>query len=154
MKEIYFTSDFSIKEQNGDFTKPFRFRYFASDGLIPYIVDFDGETYTNCKLDEKGGLVVFFKGHKMGCGKLMCEKSYLKTNEDGTCTWVKANIKEYDIILVAVPVAIKAEEVGNGGVNLNNVDAKIVKQGKSKAVLLQGDYNLNINKETGEIKLY
>jgi len=152
MTEIYYTSDFKIEEQGECYTQPFRFVYFCSGGSVTYDVEFDGETYHNCKVTEDGGLNVYFVNHNMGVGQLMVEKSFLRTNSDGTKTWKKINATRKDYLLTIEPITIKAVVVEEDGVEVSNTNDEIVRIGKERAVKLSGDFTCDVDNET--VKLY
>lgn len=146
MTEIYYKSDFKLRETDGDFSKPFRFRYFTSGNYTPYIACFDGKTYTNCKVSEEGGLDVYFVKQKMGVGRLVVEKSFLKTNPDGTCQWVKREIATRNVMLTQNPITIKAEVVDEG-VMFDNINVDVIQTDKGKAVRLSGDFDVDVDSE-------
>lgn len=150
MQEIYYTSDFKIIETGEDFNSPFRFKYSVSDGHTPYIVCFDGTKYINCKVNENGGLDVFFKKQRMGVGQLQVEKSILRKSANGSCHWVKSNVAQRDYYLTDQAVTIKADVVADG-VEVSNIDADVTREGSERAVELKGDIGIVVDDEIVEL---
>lgn len=152
MQEKYYKSDFMITETDGDFKNPFRFKYYVSGGHIPFIAMYDGTSYINCKVNEKGGLDVFFKKQRMGIGQLMVEKSFLHSNADGSCQWVKSCVAKRDVTLTDQPITIGAEMVDGGGVELKNIDVDIATTEGKAVVRLSGDFSVDVDDES--VKLF
>ena len=107
-KNIFFKTDFAITEKSeAGYGVPFRFKYYTASPSRAFVASFDGNTYTNCHLDEDGNLCIGFDDHNMGLGTLMVERTYYLNNScyvSGVC----------DERIAPTPVVI--EEEGEGGV--------------------------------------
>ncbi len=79
MTNIYYKSDFKLRETHEDLSVPFKFTYHTSQRK--YIASFDGENYTNCKIED-GVLVVIFDSHGLGSGKLTVVREWFLTDQD------------------------------------------------------------------------
>ena len=107
-KDIFYKTDFAITEHSEvGYAVPFRFKYYAAAPSRCFEASFDGTTYTNCRLNDQGDLVIGFDNHNMGCGILMVARTYYLNNQDfadGVC----------DEAIAPVPVVI--QEVDGQGV--------------------------------------
>ena len=107
-KDIFYKTDFAITEHSEvGYAVPFRFKYYAAAPSRAFEASFDGTTYTNCRLNDQGDLVIGFDNHNMGCGILMVARTYYLNNQDfadGVC----------DEAIAPVPVVI--QEVDGQGV--------------------------------------
>ena len=107
-KDIFYKTDFAITEHSEvGYAVPFRFKYYAAAPSRAFEASFDGTTYTNCRLNDQGDLVIGFDNHNMGCGILMVARTYYLNNQDfadGVC----------DEAIAPVPVVI--QEVDGHGV--------------------------------------
>ena len=107
-KNIFYKTDFAITEKSeAGYGVPFRFKYFTASPSRAFVASFDGNTFTNCHLDDDGNLCVGFDDHKMGLGTLMVERTYYLNNScyvSGVC----------DERIAPTPVVV--EEEGEGGV--------------------------------------
>jgi hypothetical protein len=107
VKQIFFKTDFTITEHSeAGYGVPFRFKYYTGAPSRAFVASFDGNTYTNCHLDENQNLVVGFDDQKMGLGILMVERTYYQNNPDyvsGVCDeWI-------------APTPVVIEEEGDQG---------------------------------------
>ena len=121
-KNIFFKTDFAITEKSeAGYGVPFRFKYFTASPSRAFVASFDGNTYTNCHLDDDGNLCVGFDDHNMGLGTLMVERTYYLNNScyvSGVC----------DERIAPTPVVI--EEEGEGGV-INKFQIVLSLQGET-----------------------
>lgn len=95
LKQINAKSDFKLIEAAAQgeeylFDAPFVFRYTAGCGSgKSYIAKHCNGEYVNCKPAGDGRLLVSFDNHGLGCGKLMCERTFYLTDADfadGICS--------------------------------------------------------------------
>ncbi|MBQ8938369.1 MAG: collagen-like protein [Bacteroidaceae bacterium] len=121
-KNIFFKTDFAITEKSeAGYGVPFRFKYYTASPSRAFVASFDGNTYTNCHLDDDGNLCIGFDDHNMGLGKLMVERTYYLNNScyvSGVC----------DERIAPTPVVI--EEEGEGGV-INKFQIELSLQGET-----------------------
>lgn len=121
-KNIFFKTDFAITEKSeAGYGVPFRFKYYTASPSRAFVASFDGNTYTNCHLDEDGNLCIGFDDHNMGLGTLMVERTYYLNNScyvSGVC----------DERIAPTPVVI--EEEGEGGV-INKFQIVLSLQGET-----------------------
>ena len=121
-KNIFFKTDFAITEKSeAGYGVPFRFKYYTASPSRAFVASFDGNTYTNCHLDDDGNLCVGFDDHNMGLGTLMVERTYYLNNScyvSGVC----------DERIAPTPVVI--EEEGEGGV-INKFQIVLSLQGET-----------------------
>ena len=121
-KNIFFKTDFAITEKSeAGYGVPFRFKYFTASPSRAFVASFDGNTYTNCHLDDDGNLCIGFDDHNMGLGTLMVERTYYLNNScyvSGVC----------DERIAPTPVVI--EEEGEGGV-INKFQIVLSLQGET-----------------------
>lgn len=107
-KNIFYKTDFAITEKSeAGYGVPFRFKYFTASPSRAFVASFDGNTFTNCHLDDDGNLCIGFDDHRMGLGTLMVERTYYLNNScyvSGVC----------DERIAPTPVVV--EEEGEGGV--------------------------------------
>lgn len=103
-KDIFYKTDFVLKERSEvGYSVPFRFKYWAASPSRYFEASFDGTTFTNCRLDDHGDLIIGFDNHNMGCGTLMVARTYYLNNQDfsdGVC----------DEAIAPVPVVIEEED--------------------------------------------
>lgn len=99
-KDIFYKTDFALRERSEvGYSVPFRFKYWAAAPSRCFEASFDGTTFTNCRLDNNGDLIIGFDNHNMGCGTLMVARTYYLNNQDfadGVC----------DEAIAPVPVVI------------------------------------------------
>ena len=99
-KNLCYKSDFKITEKcDAGYAMRFRFLYYVGSPSKAYVASYDGETFTNCHLNEDGTLTVCFDDHGLGIGDLMVERRYYFTDEQyqsGQC----------DVVLPATPVVV------------------------------------------------
>ena len=121
-KNIFFKTDFAITEKSeAGYGVPFRFKYYTASPSRAFVASFDGNTYTNCHLDDDGNLCIGFDDHNMGLGTLMVERTYYLNNScyvSGVC----------DERIAPAPVVI--EEEGEGGV-INKFQIVLSLQGET-----------------------
>lgn len=121
-KNIFFKTDFAITEKSeAGYGVPFRFKYYTASPSRAFVASFDGNTYTNCHLDDDGNLCIGFDDHNMGLGTLMVERTYYLNNScyvSGVC----------DERIAPTPVVI--EEEGEGGV-INKFQIVLSLQGET-----------------------
>ena len=95
LKQINAKSDFKLIEAAAQgeeylFDAPFVFRYTAGCGSGKcYIAKHCNGEYVNCKPAGDGRLLVSFDNHGLGCGTLMCERTFYLTDADfadGICS--------------------------------------------------------------------
>ena len=95
LKQINAKSDFKLIEAAAQgeeylFDAPFVFRYTAGCGSgKSYIAKHCNGEYVNCEPTGDGRLLVSFDNHGLGCGKLMCERTFYLTDADfadGICS--------------------------------------------------------------------
>ena len=100
IRKINFKSDFAITEKcEAGYAMRFRFIFFTGLQQKDYIASWDGETYTNCRLNEDGTLTVFFDDHGLGVGDLMVERRYYIDDE-------RFRTETVDIVVSPQPVII------------------------------------------------
>ena len=104
IKQIFFKTDFTITERSeAGYGVPFRFRYWTGSPSRAFVASFDGQTYTNCHLDNDGNLVIGFDDQRMGLGMLMVERTYYLNDQNyasGVC----------DEYIAPRPVVIEEED--------------------------------------------
>lgn len=100
IRKINFKSDFAITEKcEAGYAMRFRFIFFTGLQQKDYIASWDGQTYTNCRLNEDGTLTVFFDDHGLGVGDLMVERRYYIDDE-------RFRTETVDIVVSPQPVII------------------------------------------------
>ena len=99
-KNLCYKSDFKITEKcDAGYAMRFRFLYYVGSPSKAYVASYDGETFTNCHLNEDGTLTVCFDDHGLGIGDLMVERRYYFNDEQyqsGVC----------DVVIPAAPVVV------------------------------------------------
>ena len=99
-KNLCYKSDFKITEKcDAGYAMRFRFLYYVGSPSKAYMASYDGETFTNCHLNEDGTLTVCFDDHGLGIGDLMVERRYYFNDEQyqsGVC----------DVVIPAAPVVV------------------------------------------------
>ena len=100
IRKINFKSDFAITEKcEAGYAMRFRFIFFTGLAQKDYVASWDGETYTNCRLNEDGTLTIFFDDHGLGVGDLMVERRYYIDDE-------RFRTEKVDIVVSPQPVII------------------------------------------------